>query len=110
LPFPVAADGSSTPTPVSVDEQAVTHFEPIAPQSSTLASLGLVGGTTPAPTAFVPHVEVIEVPSATRTPPAAASATGASTRRGVAALWVVVLVLLALAAGFAMGFEYSRMM
>jgi serine/threonine protein kinase len=109
LPFPVAADGSSTPTPVSVDEQAVTHFEPIAPQSSTLASLGLVGGTTPAPAAFVPHVEVIEGPAATRTPPAAPSAS-APTRRGVAALWVVVLVLLALAAGFAMGFEYSRTM
>jgi serine/threonine-protein kinase len=107
-----AAPSRRAPRPVApVDEQAITHFEPVAPpRSSTLASLGLAGGTTPAPMGFVPHVAVIEVAPAASPSSLALSAAGVPKRRGVRPLVVFLLVLLALGAGFAAGFFTSQMM
>jgi serine/threonine-protein kinase len=93
-----------------VDEQAVTHFEPIAPQSSTLASLGLAPGATPAPAPFVPHVEVVAVASAASPASQVSPSAIPGVRRGVRPLVVVLLVLLALGAGFAAGFYASQFM
>jgi serine/threonine protein kinase len=105
-----AAPGSraSGPPPEehSVDEQAVTHFEPV--QSSTLASLGLAGAT-PAPAGFVPNVAVVEIAHAAGSDVARSPPPGAA-RKGVRPLIVVLLVLLALGAGFAAGFATSQMM
>jgi serine/threonine-protein kinase len=98
------------PPKAAVDEQAVTHFEPIAPQSSTLASLGLSAGAGHTPAGHEPHVvEVVEAVPAGR-PSTHGSPTAAAKRTGVRPLVVFFLVLLALGIGFAAGFVTSQMM
>jgi len=107
----VSAVPSQRQPPERVDEQAVTHYEPVvnAPQSSTLASLGLAPATTHSPSGFVPHVEVVEVaPAASPPSQAAPSTTIPGVRRGVRPLVVFLLVLLALGAGLAAGIYVAQ--
>ena len=116
MPFPIAmgaAAGAPAPQshrqPAPVDEQAVTHFEPAPPQSSTLASLGLSTGTTPVPTGHAPNVAVIEVVPAGNAAAQASAPAAAPARSGVRGFVVFLLVLFALAAGFVAGYVAARM-
>jgi eukaryotic-like serine/threonine-protein kinase len=102
-----------TPAPVAVDEQGVTHLEPSASQSSTLASAGLSGSTPPPALVGAPGVASSSsgvrgvVVMGTGAAPAPA-VTSAPKRTGVRPLVVAVLVLLALALGIGIGFALPR--
>jgi serine/threonine protein kinase len=94
-----------------IDEQAVTHFEP-SPKSSTLASAGLSTGSTPAPAmgGYVgsgPMIAAGGPKTAPETDLASGEGHKAPARKGVRGWIVLLLVLLALGAGMAIGFTLA---
>jgi serine/threonine protein kinase len=102
------APGSAPPEAPVVDEQAATHFEHVAPKSSTLASAGLSMASTPppGPSGFAAGDPMIA--RASRAPPSivkevAPLAQTEAPRRGVRGWVVVLLVLFALGAGLCGG-------
>jgi serine/threonine protein kinase len=109
---PPAAQAAPTSIATPIDERGVTHFEPAAPKSSTLASAGLSAGSTPAP-AFRPGTGPMIVPAPQPVEAAPKSAAlvpeRPSIRRTGVRGWVVFfLVIIALGIGVAGGFLLAR--
>jgi eukaryotic-like serine/threonine-protein kinase len=105
---PLTPAPGSAPPAAAVDEQGATHFEPVAPKSSTLASAGLSMSTTPPP-GFASGAPMVA--RASGAPPAIVKDGGAApakvepvARRGGVRGWVVLLlVLVSLGAGLCGG-------